>query len=69
MKFEIEDNLIVIDTGKGFTELVRAQDLEQILQAVKKTHEKLVNKQIQEIQDSKKNIKPIFYGGYLWDSS
>jgi len=28
-------------------------DLEQILQAVKKTQKKLVNKQIQEIQDSK----------------
>ena len=31
-------------------------DLEQILQAVKKTQEKLVNKQIQEIQDSKNYI-------------
>ena len=54
MKFEIEDNLVVIDTGEGFTELVRAQDLEAILQAVKKTQEKIVNRQIQEIQDSKK---------------
>lgn len=49
MKFEVEDNLVVIDTGEGFTELVNPQALEQILQAVKKTQTKILNRQIQEM--------------------
>jgi len=66
MKFEIDDKtgmigkLIVVKALREFellnSELATPQDLEQILQAVKKTQEKLVNKPIQEIQDSKKEI-------------
>ena len=61
MKFEIDkktgmirslyvdlNHLIIGDNPINSTEL------EEILQAVKKTQAKLVNKQIQEIQDSKK---------------
>jgi len=57
MKFEIDDKTGMITTPLDFsgneTEYTESFMLEQILQAVKKTQEKLVNKQIQEIQDSK----------------
>lgn len=67
MKFEIDDKTGMIKwitiplSSNGQEEytslglLEPAKDLEQILQAVKKTQTKLVNKQIQEIQDSKNN--------------
>lgn len=60
MKFEIDEltgrindhsvDLSELESGLGSCTL---EACEQILQAVKKTQEKLVNKQIQEIQDSK----------------
>ena len=56
MKFEINDKTGMIEAdNQGFDEYwpADAKDLEAILQAVKKTQEKLVNKQIQKIQDSK----------------
>jgi len=59
MKFEIDDKTGMLEVDNdGFHEYwpTGTKDLEQILQAVKKTQEKLVNKQIQEIQDSKKTI-------------
>lgn len=61
MKFEINDKTGMIEAdNQGFDEYwpADAKDLEAILQAVKKTQEKLVNKQIQEIQNSK-NIKTV----------
>lgn len=69
MKFEINDNTGMIkirhdhdphSTGVIITvDGIRTGDLEAILQAVKKTQTKQVNKQVQEIQDSKnrRNIK------------
>jgi len=56
MKFEIDDKTEMIEVdSQGFGEYWPAEtkNLEQILQAVKKTQVKLVNKQIQDIQDSK----------------
>lgn len=71
MKFEIDDktgmikdettlDFIPTETTSGDNPVshhpVTSHQLEQILQAVKKTQEKLLNKQIQEIQDSKKFV-------------
>jgi len=72
MKFEIDDKtgmlaivrnsiageevLVDVNTHEYFGVLPTNENLEKILQAVKKTQEKLLNKQIQEIQDSKNTI-------------
>lgn len=64
MKFEIAVNgyifpeLPIVQLGANQPRLECAdfKQLEEILQAVKKTQEKLVNKQIQNIQDSKNNV-------------
>jgi len=71
MKFEIDDktgmiedettlDFIPTETTSGDNPishyLITSHQLEAILQAVKKTQEKLVNKQIQDIQDSKNMI-------------
>jgi len=63
MKFEIDDKtgmivsqLFIDDYKVTGEQNIESTDLETILQAVKKTQEKLVNKQIQEIQDSKRHI-------------
>lgn len=61
MKFEIYSDsefIYDIDEKHDLTDdneypIAQLKQLEQILQAVKKTQTKLVNKQIQEIQDSK----------------
>jgi len=64
MKFEIDNktgmiNKMEYDVDFDHSlienkEKTNSCEIEQILQAVKKTQEKLVNKQIQEIQDSKR---------------
>ena len=62
MKFEIDDKTgMIFDVSENphswyGNDSANPSQLEQILQAVKKTQEKIVNKQIQEIQDSK-NLK------------
>jgi len=89
MKFEIDDKTGMIDSRTRISEgdqwdgpsfIMTSGILEKILQAVKKTQEKLVNKQIQEIQDSKskplrgfnpppimiKKNDRIFYGEESW---
>jgi len=59
MKFEIDDKTGRFNTlGFSLNELssvkpTTIEEFEAILQAVKKTQEKILNKQIQEIQDSK----------------
>jgi len=60
MKFEIDDKTGMIgELDMSNSEIVgpslnvNSNQLEQILQAVKKTQEKSLNKQIQEVQDSK----------------
>jgi len=62
MKFEIDDKtgMVLVSEKEilegelpDLTAFATSNDLEQILQAVKKTQEKLVNIQIQNIQDSK----------------
>jgi len=55
MKFEIDDETGMIGTAYLGSYFLTddSKELEQILQAVKKTQVKLVNKQIQYIQDSK----------------
>ena len=72
MKFEINDKtgMLTIEQEYILDEDINSElkqrlvfdgELEQILQAVKKTQEKLVNKQIQEIQDSKKDPEYIIH--------
>jgi len=63
MKFEIDDKIMIKffpemgEDDSVFTPYLATTDqLEAILQAVKKTQEKLVNRQIQEIQDSKRTV-------------
>ena len=65
MKFEIDDKTGMILTKDSWPpdgtqlehpRILFSNEVEQLLQAVKKTQEKLVNKQIQEIQDSKNPI-------------
>ena len=46
------DGLSSVISEWGYT-ICTSNELEKILQAVKKTQEKLVNQQIQDIQDSK----------------
>ena len=60
MKFEIDDKtgILLIRRGPNINSvdkpaLSNTIELEHILQSVKKTQEKILNKQIQEIQDSK----------------
>ena len=66
MKFEIDDKtgFLLIEPENGIipsndNAKIYREQLERILQAVKKTQEKLVNQQIQEIQTEKAN-------GLLW---